>query len=83
MFNCQNQAIKICPKFSVKVRDPLWLFWQNYVPIHSFVILSGFPSSNKKYFQFVGTFSVDVDVLARKSQSIQNNLSVLRVNTNN
>ena len=30
-------------------------------------------------FQFVGTFSVDVDVLARKSQSIQNNLSVLRV----
>ena len=33
-----------------------------------------------KIFQFVGTFSVDVDVLARKSESIQNNLSILRVN---
>ena len=34
-----------------------------------------------KYFQFVGTFSVDVDVLARKSQTIQSNLNILRVRT--
>ena len=38
-----------------------------------------FPCIISIMFQFVGTFSVDVDVLARKSQSIQNNLSVLRV----